>query len=132
MTPLTFCILNREGDTVREGEIVLTRERLTDFARRILQPADHVALESTTNCWAVVDVLQQHVANVVVSNPMATKAIAHSKIKTDKVDAKVLAQMLRCDFLPTVWQPDTATRLRRQLSGRRASLAGQRTQLVSH
>jgi transposase len=88
-----------------------------------------VALESTTNCWAVVQHLQPFVHDVVVSNPMATKAIAHSKIKTDKVDAKVLAQLLRCDFLPTVWQPDDATRLRRQLTGRRASLVGQRTQL---
>ncbi len=67
---------------------MLTRERLTDFASRILQPADHVALESTTNCWAVVDVLQQHVANVVVSDPTATNAIAHLKIKTDWVNGK--------------------------------------------
>ncbi len=126
---ITYCILDRDGATIREGEIVLTRERLADFASRVLQPGDHVALESTTNCWAVVDVLQQHGLQVVVSNPMATKAIAQSKIKTDKVDAKVLAQLLRCDFLPTVWQPDTATRMRRQLSGRRASLVGQRTQL---
>ncbi len=66
---------------------------------------------------------------VAVSCPMATKAIAASKIKTDKVDARVLAQLLRCDFLPTVWQPDAETRLRRQVSGRRASLMGRRTQL---
>ena len=77
---ITYCILDRDGVTLREGEIVLTRERLTDFATKVLQPSDHAALESTTNCWAVVEVLQQHVANVVVSNPMATKAIAHSKI----------------------------------------------------
>ena len=51
-------------------------------------------LESTTNCWAVVEIFQQHVGNVVVSNPMVTKAIAQSTIKTDKVDAKVLAQLL--------------------------------------
>ncbi len=126
---ITYCILDRDGVTLREGEIMLTRERLTHFAKDILQPTDRVALESTKNCWAVVQHLQPHVPNVVVSNPMATKAIAHSKIKTDKVDAKVLAQLLRCDFLPTVWQPDEATRLRRQLTGRRASLVGQRTQL---
>jgi transposase len=126
---ITYCILDRDGATIREGEIVLTRERLAEFASKVLRPTDHVALESTTNCWAVVEVLQQHVKHVVVSNPMATKAIAHSKIKTDKVDAKVLAQLLRCDFLPTVWQPDADTRQRRQVSGRRASLVGQRTQL---
>ncbi len=68
-------------------------------------------------------------AEVVVSNPMATKAIASAKVKTDKVDALVLAQLLRCDYLPAVWQPDAATQQLRQLTGRRASLVQQRTAL---
>ena len=71
--------------------------------------------------------LRPHVAKVVVSNPMATKAIAQAKVKTDKVDAHVLAQLLRCDFLPEVWQPDEATRRLRELTGRRSALVGQRT-----
>ena len=78
--------------------------------------------EATTNCWAVADALRPHVARVVVSNPMATKAIAMAKVKTDKVDAHVLAQLLRCDFLPEVWQPDEATRRLRELTGRRSAL----------
>jgi transposase len=39
----------------------------------------------------------------------------------------VLAQLLRCDFLPEVWQPDEATRRLRELTGRRSALVGQRT-----
>ena len=50
--------------------------------------------------------MRPFVAAVVVSNPLKTKAIAEAKIKTDKVDAEVLAQLLRCDYLPDVWQPD--------------------------
>jgi len=87
---------------------VLTRTRLTHFARHVLRPADHVALEANTNCWAVAAVLKPHVARVVVSNPLVTKAIAQAEVKTDKVDARVLAQLLRCDFPPEVWYPDTA------------------------
>ena len=44
-------------------------------------------------------------AEVVVCNPLATKAIAEAKVKTDKVDAHVLAQLLRCDFLPESGSP---------------------------
>jgi len=88
-----------------------------------------VALEATTNCWAVADALRPHVARVVGSTPMATKAIAMSKVKTDKVDAHVLAQLLRCDFLPEVWTPDEATRRLRELTGRRSALVGHRTTL---
>ena len=58
---------------------------------------------------------------------MATKAIAQAKVKTDKVDAHVLAQLLRCDFLPEVWRPDEATRQLRELTCRRCALVGQRT-----
>ncbi len=86
-----------------------------------------MALEATTNCWAVADALRPHVTRVVVSNPLATKAIAQAKVKTDKVDAHVLAQLLRCDFLPEVWPPDEATRRLREMTGRRSALVGQRT-----
>ena len=126
---ITYCILAADGATIAQGKFALDRKALRHFAKNTLHAGDQVALESTTNCWAVADIVKQHVGRVVVSNPMATKAIAQSKIKTDQVDAHVLAQLLRCDFLPEVWQPDVATRLRRQLSGRRASLVGQRTQL---
>jgi hypothetical protein len=34
--------------------------------------------------------------------PLKTKAIAEAKVKTDKVDAEVLAQLLRCDCLLAV------------------------------
>ena len=105
----------------------LTRERLTDFARDHLTPDDLVAVEATTNTWAVVRLLKPFVAGVVVSNPLKTRAIAEAKVKTDKVDAHVLAQLLRCDFLPGVWQPDEATEGVRRLTARRARLVGQQT-----
>jgi hypothetical protein len=66
---------------------------------------------------------------VVVSNPSKTRAIAEAKVKTDKVDARILAQLLAADFLPPVWLPDDRTRaLRRQVT-RRARLVRQRTRI---
>ncbi len=126
---ITYCIIDDAGKILERKRFLLNRDTLHDFARNKLRTSDQAALESTTNCWAVAEIVREHVGRVVVSNPMATKAIAQSKIKTDKVDALVLAQLLRCDFFPEVWQPDVETRLRRQLSGRRASLVGQRTKL---
>ena len=123
------CIVDSSGKVVHRERFALNRRTLELFATKILRPTDHVAFEATTNCWAVADVLRPHVANVVVSNPMATKAIAMAKVKTDKVDAHVLAQLLRCDFLPEVWQPDQATRQLRELTGRRSALVGQRTMM---
>jgi transposase len=121
------CIVDQAGRVVHRERFLLNRRTLGLFATVVLRPSDHVALEATTNCWAVADVLRPHVGRVLVSNPMATKAIAQAKVKTDKVDAHVLAQLLRCDFLPEVWQPDEDTRKLRELTGRRSALVGQRT-----
>ena len=123
------CIVDQSGNVVHRERFALNRRTLQLFATKVLQPTDHVAFEATTNCWAVADALRPHVAKLVVSNPLTTRAIAQAKVKTDKVDAHVLAQLLRCDFLPEVWQPDEATRLLRELTGRRATLVGQRTMM---
>ena len=123
------CIVDQSGKVLHREQFALNRRTLELFATKVLKPTDHVAFEATTNCWAVADALRPHVAKIVVSNPLATKAIAQAKVKTDKVDAHVLAQLLRCDFLPQVWQPDEATRRLRELTGRRATLVGQRTMM---
>jgi transposase len=104
---------------------------LDHIARTRLKPEDHVVMEATTHCWAVVRALQPHVGRVAVSNPMATKAIARAKVKTDKVDAAVLSHLLRLGYLPEVWQPDAATRDLREWTARRSRLVGQRTAVIN-
>jgi transposase len=123
------CILDRVGKRLFQGQVACTRQALTEFATTQLQRGDRVALESSTRTWAVVSILEGHVKQVVVSNPLKTKVIAEAKIKTDKVDAEVLAQLLRCNYLPTVWQPDAATRELRRLTSQRAALVVERTRI---
>ena len=122
-----YCILDAAGKKVDGGRIICEQSVLQRFATSTLSSKDHVALESTTNTWSVVDILEPHVAKIVVGNPLKTKAIAEAKVKTDKVDAMILAQLLRCDFLPTVWIPDAKTRVLRRLSSFRKSLVQDRT-----
>ncbi len=119
---LQFAIIDQDGQLLQEGKVPMDRRALQQFAKTLLQPSDEVALESTTNAWAVADLLEPYVAKVVVSNALATKASAWAKVKTDKVDARVLAQLLRCDYLPEVWRPDERTRRMRRLSKRRMVL----------
>jgi transposase len=129
---LVACILDERGEVLSEVEIKeVTRDSLEEFCYQHLTPEDQVALEVTTHVWAVVRILRRYVARVVAGNPVATKAIAQAKIKTDKVDAHVLAQLLRLDFLPTVWAPDEELSQLRELTARRARLAGDRTKLIN-
>ena len=118
-----------EDGLVRDvGRIGVTPEALRTWAAG-LRPDDQVALEATGNSDAIATMLTPLVARVVVSNPSKTRAIAEAKVKTDKVDARILAQLLAADFLPPVWLPDARTRgLRRQVA-RRAHVVRQRTRL---
>ena len=64
-----------------------------------------------------------------MSNPAKTRAIAEAKVKTDKVDAQILAQLLAADYLPAVWLPDAATSALRRQVLRRAHIVRARTRL---
>jgi len=116
------CIRDGNDDILSEHSLGCTRDEIESFARSRLARRDVVALEATFHSWAIVDLLAPHVGRVVVSNPLATKAIADAKIKTDKIDARVLSELLRLDYLPEVWTPDAATRERRATCARRAGL----------
>src|SRR6056297_351216 len=126
---VTVCILDDAGSVVRRHRIACNREGLLDFCRAHLEATDRVALEATTNTWAVVELIEPFVERVVVSNPLETKAIAHAKVKTDAIDARTLAQLLRVGLLPEVWRPDAQTLRLRQLTHRRAALVADRTAL---
>ena len=122
------CILDGQGTVLYRGRAAGERCALERFAQRRLKKTDRVALEATTNTWPIVEILRPLVAAIVVGNPLKTKAIAEAKIKTDKVDAEVLAQLLRCDYLPDVWQPDEETKVCRALVTHRTGLMRARTQ----
>src|SRR4051794_16288318 len=126
---LEVCALDPSGKRVFRQSVAVDRAALEAFARAHLRPTDKVAVEATANTWAVVELLRPFVAEVVVGNPLQIKAIAQAKVKTDKIDAEVLAHLLRCDYLPAVWHPDAGTFRLRQVTHLRAALVHDRTRL---
>ncbi|MEU0964849.1 transposase [Streptomyces sp. NPDC005917] len=59
---------------------------------------------------------------MVICNPVKTRAIAETKGKTGKVDARDPAQVLPAGFLPGTWPPDERIRMLRRRSAHRAQL----------
>ncbi len=118
-----------EAGRVRHlGRVDLVREKIVAFAKK-LGIETEVVVEATGNTMAVVKLMAPHVKRVIIANPLQVRAIAHAKVKTDKIDAAVLAKLHAAGFLPEVWQPDEATeRLRRQVA-RRAAVVQARTRL---
>jgi transposase len=106
----------------------MTRAGLEGFGHS-LGKEDEVVIEATGNAMAVVRVLSPFVARVIVANPLQVKAIAHAHVKTDKIDAGVLASLRAADFLPEIWLPDAETERLRRLVARRNQVVRHRTQI---
>jgi len=118
-----------DGKVTRLGRVDMRRDRLEAFARSTLTRDDHVVVEATGNAAAVVEVLGPHVGRVVVANPKQVRLIADAKVKTDRIDATVLARLYASGFLPEVWIPDERTAAMRRQVTRRTQLVRQRTRL---
>jgi len=108
------------------GRIKTSLAELERFAHS-LAPDDQVALEASGPARAIARVLEPHVGRVVIANTRKLSAIAESKVKTDKVDAQTLCELLAAGFLPAVFSPDEFTRALRRRLQRRSKLVRSRT-----
>src|SRR6201996_3780506 len=117
-----------DGKLKRLGRVDMRRHLLEAFAKK-LSKEDVVVVEATGNAASVAAVIAPHVKRVVIANPKQVRIIAHAKIKTDTIDASVLAQLYASGFLPEVWIADEPTQaLRRQVT-RRNQIVRQRSRL---
>src|SRR5208337_81564 len=95
---------------------------LVDLAKSV-DPHVKAVLEPSANFWIrVYDKLEDEGVDVKLSNPLRTKAIAEARIKTDRIDAKTLAFLLRGDLVAESYVPTRKNRERRALIRHRASL----------
>lgn len=128
---IVACALTPEGKVAFRRRFDCTPEAIVQFGKTELKREDQVALEVTTHSLSVAQFLAPFVQRVVVSNPTRTKAIAQATVKTDSVDAKTLADLLRSDYLPEVWQPDPQIADLRSLVSLRAQLSRARTRYIN-
>jgi transposase len=125
-----FCeIAVADGGRARSaGRVATTPDRLKLFACSLL-PDDRVVLEATGNALAIARILQPHCGEVVIAHTKQVRAISHARVKTDKIDARVLADLLAADLIPAVWVGDERIRALRRLVSRRRGLVKRRTQI---
>jgi len=123
---IQVCCLWPNGRQRQDFQIPGTAEDLAAFASTLTRK-DQVALEVTFHTWAICQLLAPHAGRVVAVDATQVKAIASARIKTDKVDAHTLAQLLRADFLPAVRMPCAQTWALRQLISQRRLLIKQQT-----
>jgi transposase len=111
---VTATVLDAGGKLVRQTKFGSTDSELTQFLEDLSGPRK-VALEACAMWAHFYDAAASTGAEVVLSDPFKTHLISKTGRKTDKVDSKALATLLRLEALPTVYAPPAATRRLRSL-----------------
>jgi transposase len=78
-----------------------------------LQPSDQVVVEASTNSFVFSEIVSQHVARVVVTDPAQTRGVVSGPAMNDHKAAEALAKLLKTDFVRPVWLPPVETRVLR-------------------
>src|SRR3954469_22077864 len=116
-----------------EGEQLISRRIINDpqTLLTLLEKAGEcrVALEATYGWEWLADVLQDAGYELHLAHPMRTKAIASARVKSDAVDARTLAHLLRADLLPEAYIAPRDLRDLRHLLRHRVALTRMRTSL---
>ena len=109
---LTACALDASGAILAEG-----RQRSTSLEAVLawldaLPGPVTVGLEATLYWEWLATRLAQAEHTVRVAHAFHVKLIWHARAKTDPIDARKLAELLRVDLFPSIWLPHTDTRER--------------------
>lgn len=124
-----FCVVDRSRRVISTGQV---RNKVADLTQLFGQMAPmRIVLEASTKAFWMADRLEEMKHEVVVVDPGRTKAIGAARIKNDKLDAKVLADLCAADLLAKVDRPTEDQRLDRLLVVTRAGLVKARSRLVT-
>jgi transposase len=123
-------VVDQTGSCLEEFRLRNNREGIQQLIERVgYYGSFQAVVESSANYWTkLFDVMQENHVSIKLSNPYKTKAIAEAKVKTDKIDARTLAQLLRADLVAECYVPSKENREKRALIRERASLTKIRTE----
>ena len=124
------CIIDEAGQIVAEERIEHAfPER---FGQLIgAQAPCQVGFEATMNWGWLHEILETipGLERIVMANPLHVRLIAAAQVKTDKIDSRKLAQLLRAGLLPASHIPDRATRMRKEVLRQRTFWVRERTKV---
>ena len=120
-----WCAVDERGELV-EGTVPADEDGLARLVHK-LGPDVRGCVEMMSGAVWVRDRLRLAGWQVEVADARRVKGIAPLACKTDRVDARVLAQLVRRDLVPEVWVPSLSDRELRERLRRRAHLVRLKT-----
>ena len=125
------CLISEQGELIAQFRAPADRDGLYGLTRRVAvydQPVRGV-VESMNGARFVHDELVAHGWEVLIADAQRVKGLAPLACKTDKIDARVLAELSVRDLVPAIWLPTVELRREREISRFRLHLVKHRTTL---
>ena len=97
-------VMDEKGEILRQKRVESTRQGVREVLGRYRRPLKAV-VEASYNWGSMYDWLAEVTEEVVLAHPLKVRAIAEARIKTDKIDSKILAHLLRADLIPEAYAP---------------------------
>jgi transposase len=111
---VSYCVKSADGRILEEGKLRATHQALRQWAQK-RQEAWRGAMEATLFSGWIYDTLKPFAAELQMGHPAMMKAIGASKKKNDKLDARKIADLVRCDLLPACYVAPVEIRELRQM-----------------
>ena len=123
--------------TIDSSGVIIKQENLKNVAHNFIQyfssiPGEHKAtVESTMTWYWLSDLLTSLNISLILAHAKYVKAIAYAKVKTDKVDSHILAQLLRMDYIPVAHKITGENRLLRDALRARLKIVQRHTSVTN-
>jgi len=124
------CTVTQTGTRLWEGRFPRTAEGVARFIARGVGRHQAIAVEASGPTWAFVDALTPTGATMCVVDPRKTKLKAGFAAKTDRLDARRLADALRRESVVSIYVPSPEIRALREVCRGRHQLVRLRTRLA--
>ena len=124
------CAVTPTGDRLWEGRFPRTPAGVTALTARCTRHTA-LAVEASTPTWHFADGIVAAVGDLRIVDPLKTKLKAGYAAKTDRLDARRLADALRRDSVVGIYYPPLAIRELRELCRTRHALVHVRTALIN-
>jgi len=117
--------MDEHGEVMERMTLRNDPETLQGYAAT-LPAGSQIALEATGSWYYFYEVLEDSGHDIHLAHPLKTRAIAEARIKTDTIDATMLAHLLRTNLLPRSYIAPRHIRDLREILRYRASLVSMR------
>ena len=120
-------IVDEAGRELKHGRMLNLRDNVKRFLEGY-HPFTAV-LEAGRSSYVMADLLRELGGEVKMANALQVKAIAHARIKTDKRDSRMLAELLRGNLIPEIYQRGERNRRAQRVMRLRAHWVAKQTEV---